>query len=129
MKVENTTQKLTEEQESFIKTSSNQIADKYRHMFKDPAIVNSIEPEFKEFQASIYFTLLRHDSAKGLREHMKLVEDFLYVMNKLSKITPDQITPGIKLIEDLLEKYECRQMVSEFEKRIEELKPVEERNN
>ena len=123
-----TPQELTE-LEKFIKENSDAIAEKFRQMYKEEIIVNGTYPELKWFRETLFVTILKHDSAKSFDDHMEFVHHFLDMMKESMNLTAKHVTPGLKAIEDLFEKYECRQLALVIEKRVEEWKTEEEGKN
>ena len=58
---------------------------------------------------------------KRIEEHTAFMRYFLYMMEEMKKLTAEPVAPGLKAIEEvLLEKYHCRQLALDIEKRIEE---------
>lgn len=125
--VEPEDEQFTEEQKRFIKDSSDQIADKFRQMFREEIVTNSTYPEMKGFQQTLFFTYLIHDDTKRIEKHLELVENFIMMMREVMNMPAEHATPGLKAIEDLMEKYGCMELASNIEKRIEQYKLEEER--
>ena len=116
------------ELEKFIKESSDAIAEKFRQMFKEKIIANGTYPETKSFQTTLFFTVLVHDEAKSIDKHFDLVKYFTEMVKETMNIPAEQMTPGLKAIEDLFEKYECMELASDIEKRLEVFKSEAMRN-
>ena len=52
--------------------------------------------------------LILNDATKTIDDHIEFVHHFLDLMKESKNLSAKHVTPGLKAIDDLLEKYECR---------------------